>query len=254
MSDWLPLPSCLTGIVMEKVKKKRLFGGAYVRFPEFITGCAMLFSEGAVIGRAKRDTFDLLAYALFDYERANRNLGVATDPSWLKSWLQDHATKNLERYQNICGELPTAFGQFVSVLMYRDRGAVYPCNQYHLLTMPPAESDQNFQSINKLLGSKVSAETADLEMSEWCAIGFGFGFKYPDLTKRLYEGENSYDSDKWTHYRDAGLPVPESSMMPSLSEFEDQMFKLMVIYAAMYYPAMLQALGLEVYLPESVSL
>lgn len=225
-----------------------------MRFPEFITGCAVLFSEGAVIGRAKRDTFDLLAYALFDYERTNRNLGVATGPSWLIDWIQDNATQSLERYRNFCGELPTAFGKFVSVLMYRDRGAVYPCSQYHLLTMSPGEADRNYQRIDELLKSKVPAETANLEMAEWCLMGFGFGFKYPDLTKRLYEGESSYDSDKWTQYRDAGLPIPESSMMPPLSECESQMFKLMAIYAAMYYPAMLQTLGLEVYLPESVSL
>ena len=95
--------------------------------------------------------------------------------------------------------------------------------------MGPGELDRNYQRINELLKSKVPAETANLETAEWCLMGFGFGFKYPDLMARLYENEVSVDIDRWTKYRNAGLQIPETPSAITLSEFESQMFALTAI-------------------------
>ena len=58
------LPGFLASPIVNQVIRKRLFGGAYIRFVDSFIVLYTLYMMGAVLGRARRNQFDVLVKML----------------------------------------------------------------------------------------------------------------------------------------------------------------------------------------------
>ena len=87
---------------VQQVAKKRVFGGPYLRFADFVNVAAYLYQSGALLGRAKLDQLIVLAKMFAEIGREGDLIG----------WIQELAKKRFEEYQSMFGQVPTSLMEF----------------------------------------------------------------------------------------------------------------------------------------------
>jgi hypothetical protein len=233
------LTGILSWIPLRLVVKKKLFGGRYLRVYDYFTMLGFQYETCALLGRARCDKLNILVRMLVREENKVDEL--------IKS-LQDVSSGRLNRFRNETGEDPKSFYHFISIKEY-DSVLVsafgLPLDELVLL----AAHSHQIKEAKKLFEHKVPLDVATDKARIYGLEGIGFGSSFPELTEKMYK--NAYenvDIDMWTNAREMGVDIPEKPDFIPLEEREKQILTTTAVYAAEFYPELLDPLDLRGYI------
>jgi len=213
-------PSLVTYLALEptrQVLRSRLIGGPYLTFGSFLSLCAYLYENSALISRAKRDK-------LFVLEKI---LGRPPQPGQLVAKLKQMAKERLASF----GGSPTSFFSFIIETELKKLG---------LSLSPP------HPKVMKAFSEKLPFKKAALFIEMWTTEGFGFGAAFPDLTEQMYRRfHENIDKRDWADAKAAGLSLPESPTVIRLEEQEQTALAILATYAREYHSELVEPLGLS---------
>jgi hypothetical protein len=239
--DQPTLTGILSWIPLRMVVKKKLFGGRYLRLGDYFTMLAFQYETCALLGRALYDKLNILVRMLVHEEnRVDEFMKL----------LQEATSDRLNRFRNEVGEEPKSFYHFIAIKEF-DSVLVsafgLPLGDIALF----AAYSHQIREAKKLFDHKVPLEVATDKARIYGLEGIGFGGFFPELTERMYK--NAYenvDMDMWTTARKMGVDIPEKPDYIPLEEREKPILTTTAVYAAEFYPELLDPLDLRGYLEE----
>lgn len=218
------LISYIAGIVLARgVAKKQRFGGDYIRLQDFIELLCFLYSSGAIIGRARRDKLTTLEKML---------VLPVLGPCSVKS-LQDQAEKRLEVFKIETGEEPDSFIKFIQIPEAEKAMGLAAFSEFAI------------RGTTKALDKKIPLEEAALPTESFGLEGIGFGSRFPTLTEIMYRTDYENIVADWRESKAQGLAVPEKPIEENFEKREENILKVLGLYASKYYPELLDALELR---------
>ena len=210
-------------IPMRQMIGTRLFGGPYLLFSQVLTVSLFLYETGAILGRARRDRLSILAKIVPVLE------GREDD---FINFLQRLARERLEKF----GKEPDSFFNFIMSTELEKVG----------LSLTGSE----FKTLKKTFDDKFPLKGSEPLIKLIGEEGIGFGSCFPDLTEKIWRhAYESVDMDSWSEARAYGLTLSEKPPKMSFEEREQTVLDMVAIYAAVYYPELLDPLDLR--LPQS---
>jgi hypothetical protein len=237
----LTLTGILSWIPLKKAVKKQLLGGRYLRIFDYFAMLGFQYETCALLGRARCDKLNVLVRMLAREENKADEF---------KKLLQDAASDRLSKFRNETGEDPKSFYHLISIKEY-DSVLVsafgLPLDELIL----SATRSRKIKEAKKLFDRKVPLEVATDKARIYGLEGIGFGSSFPELTERMYK--NAYenvDMNMWAEARETGVDIPEKPDFIPLEEREKSILATTAIYAAEFYPELLDPLNLRDYLVE----
>ncbi len=218
---------------MQNVIRKRLFGGPYLRFADYITVSGYLYECGALLGRAKRDELMIVAKMIAQSGREGEAI----------EWWQDSARKRLSEYVDTYGEQPKSLQIFLMETEYKKAGVVLPYRGPELHT--DREFKRYMRLMTKIANAKMPVEDMEPLIKFLGMEGIGFGSNFPELTEKMYrEANENINLESWAKAREYGVILPEQPTIISLEEQEQTVLSMVAIYVYEYFPELVEPLGL----------
>jgi hypothetical protein len=222
-------------VPVQKMMKKPLFGGPYIRLYNLFEVLSYLYMTGAILGRARRDNITELAKMFSALGREEEFM----------NWLQTQAKGRLDKFRNEVGKEPDRFDEFILFREFENIGVS--------LTGWFGDKEKTKETL-KACDEKVPLEKAEPVIKEFQLEGIGFGSSFPELTEKMYRNAfENIDMDAWADARAHGLAIPEKPTKISLEEQEEIALQMVAAYASEYYPELLDTLDLRGYLEQEES-
>lgn len=203
------LLECLPHVV-----SKRLFGGYQMPLGGMVYAGLWVFQKGALLGRARRSSFQALA-------------SLIAEPGRGESLAQVMRQSAEDRMRRSSSSQVTTFWEFWQLTEYPD------------IAFGDLE-------VLKVLGRKKIRLGEVLPKTDlWAADGIGFGAMFPDVTESLWR--RSYeisDPEKWKRARQIGVELPEQQDLLPLEEIEPQVLAEVRAFAQQNRPNHLSLLTL----------
>ena len=215
---------------VHQVAKKRLFGGPYLHFADFVTVSGYLYQAGALIGRARLDKLMVLA----------RMIAHPGNEEEVIDRARAAALRRRDEYVDVYGEQPTSFPVFLLATEYARVGIANPLRG----TGPITESF--IKRVAKVAAVKMPLNGIESRIKDAMLEGLGFGSSLPELTEQMVTNANqAIDEEKWSEARQYGLDISETPVMVSLAEQEQDVLSMVATYAQEYFPELVDPLGLS---------
>lgn len=223
-----------------KITKTPLFGGPYLCLIDVFKVVSYLYTIGAVLGHARRNSLDILAKLLVVPGTED------CEASRLMRLSEKDANKRLEEFKNKIGREPDTFDEFV--LFPAIEGAL----ESEGIRLHPQDAWEAYahgdKRVKKLFNMKVGLEMAEPRIKLFLVQGIHFGSSFPELTEKMYQkAKNHEDAEIETWGR--GLIIPEELMTMSFEEGEEAVLQMVAAYTSKYHPELVNSLDLRGFLP-----
>ena len=231
------LTDFLVSVCSARRVRKSLFGKPYIVFWDFRGAIVLLYAQGAILGRARRDKLTILEKMVLAPGLESRSL----------TSLQKQAKKHLGASRNKAGREPNHFLEFIASEELRDvlgLSAVGLTAEDMLRIDAIANPSKRAKEMMKENKRKVPLAFAEFNMSMAAQEGIGFGSSFPELTEIMCKNENE-------SIRGLPLPLPEEPRSLRSLNFEGQellVLGLAATYVQECYPELLDVLELRGYL------
>lgn len=220
--------------IVTKAAKTRFIGGPYMRFYNLFEVISYLYMSGAILGRARRNKFSILAKIL---------VVPGTDVNEFIEFLQEEAKNRLEQFVNEVGKEPNTFFEFI-LIKELEKAGINIGDSFEAYM-------HGDKSVIKAADEKVPLQAAEPIIKKFQLEGIGFGSAFPELTEKLYRNTfEKVDRDSWVEARKYGLAISEEPTIISLEEQEEIVLQMVAGYASEYYPELLDTLDLRQYLEQ----
>jgi len=208
--------------ILSSITKEGLFSRQYVLFGEYLEQTQLLFEICCALGYTYRDRMETFAILFFE-EGKEKNVTEVL----LAAAAERHEKYKIE-HKNffdfyLCTEGPEMMMRF---------------HKYKIL--PTA----NWTDFHKVYKSIVENRVAILTLPMLGAEGIAFGYKYPELTEKLFSFV--YDTDKWSMMFKAGLDIgsePPKTIPLETMQIEAKNF--IKPFVDRHYPELLSSLNLK---------
>ena len=214
--------------LVEQVVEKRVFGGPFLRFYNYLKVSMYLYQSGALLGLAKIDQMPILAQMYCvpgsQHESINR--------------LQESAKKRLGEYERTFGEEPKSLDTFISATEYQRAGIIMSIGRRSNPT------DSNPKEVARVRDGKLRFKDIDVTMQFQLLEGIGFGSLFPDLTERMYRKANdNIDLNEW-ELAQKRLGITSPLPVITLEEEQQRVLGVVAAYANLYFPELIEPLNL----------
>lgn len=225
------LAEYLSFAALAELAEKRLLRGYEVPMLPFLIQGLIVFSEGVILGRARRERLETLGKMFVGFAALReicKRLGLPSDLASDERWVVQYLSKVAQDGMQYYGKAPE------SLLDY-------------LLTSfaPPDLDFRGVENMRRLRKRKVPLETAIQQAGSWALAGVSFGATSPDLAGRLLN--NVYgprDPLWWAELRRSGVTPPDQDAFFSSEHIEGVVLSLVALYARDHFPELMEPLGL----------
>ena len=202
------------GDLASRLVSKRLFGGYQMPLGSMVYAGLWVFQKGALLGRARRSSFQALASLV---AQAGSDESVA-------QVMRQGAEERMRRSSS------SQVGTFW---------------EFWCLTEYPTSPFGDLEAWKVLGRKKVRLGEVLSRAPFWAADGIGFGAMFPDVTESLWR--RSYeiaDPEKWKRARQAGVALPKNETLLPLEEMEPQVLAEVRAFAQQNRPDLVGLLTL----------
>jgi hypothetical protein len=220
---------------MQQVMKTSPSGETYIGLYDFFEVLSHLYETGAILGRAKRHKLNALAKIC---------VTSGTGATKLKKLVQEKAKERLEKFKNEVGREPDVFSEFI---LSRELESATG------LSLTDINQADGMEKLAKVRQEKWPIEKAEPFIKAFGYEGIGFGSLYPKLTEKMCRNASkNIDRDKLLGARDDGLTIPGTPTVTSFEQRERSILLMVALYAQVYYPELLESLGLQEIIEEEI--
>jgi len=159
----------------------------------------------------------------------------------LIDWMRALARKRFDEYVDTYGQPPTSLRFLVEGTEYKKAGIIMPFGDVGL----PIDYSTHMKQMTKVANKNMSLKDMEPLIKTAVLEGIGFGSSLPELTEKMYrEAHENIDLKSWAEARKYGLNLPEQPTIISLEEQEHTVLSMVATYAHMYFPELVEPLGL----------
>ena len=215
--------------------RKRIFGGSYLRFADFVSLSAYEFQAGALIARAKHDKLMTLS----------QMVTIPGREAEMLDWAKDLARRRFDQYLDVYGQEPWSLPFLFTATEYWKAGVLIPFGG-----VGGRITKTDLKQVSKVAAVKVPLEDGLRKAEEAMLEGIGLGATFPELMEKWYREETEpIDEESWSQARSYGLPLPETPTNTTLEEQEEVVLSIVAAYAQAYYPELVDGLDLADLVP-----
>ena len=209
--------------------RKRLLGGPYLRFADFVSLSAYEFQAGALIALAKLDKLMILSQMVTVPGREREML----------DWAKDLAKRRFDQYLDVYGQDPWSLLFLFTATEYCKAGVLIP-----FAGVGGRITRTHTKQVSEVAAVKIPLEDGLRKTEEAMLEGLGFGATFPELMEKWYREETEpIDEELWSQAAKRGL-LPETPTNTTLEEQEEVVLSIVAAYAQAYHPELVDALDL----------
>jgi hypothetical protein len=229
----LSLPVFIAIGPLQRVTRKRLFGGEYMRAGDFLAILGAVYESCALLGRMFKDNVASLAQ-LLQVKPGNEGEFLA--------FVKEKAAERLGRYRLIYGSDPDSVGFLLLATDYAKVGLVFPHGNIG--------STDDLKRLGRAAQEKVDMKNKNVwrRLEITSGEGIGFGLLYPELTwdlvSRQHRPVDLEDGDWKDFFRSTGSAVPEGLATDSPQQAETLVLDLVRMYVQQFRPDLAATLDL----------